>query len=88
MLKLNRRSARVRTVGEDGDVTFHCGVTFLAAPGHMATLRLKRRWTWRGDAHPSGERDALRFGLESPGIDPLPLALWLDVNEGRSWGCQ
>lgn len=76
VLKVNQDSARVRILGEEGQVTFRSGDVRSVdpvAPGHLVTLAVGRRWTWRGDAYASG-------GIENPRIDigklelvPLPL---------------
>src|SRR5437899_7047649 len=55
VLKVNRRSARVRIMTEEGQVTFRSGDAWDIVPGHVVTLVIERRWTWRGDAYASGK---------------------------------
>lgn len=59
ILKVNRESARVRVPGEAGQITFRSPDVWEAVPGHLATLLIERRWTWRGDAYASGEIEDL-----------------------------
>lgn len=73
VLKVNDRSARVRIVGETGEVTFKSGDAFELVPGHVATLVLTKRWTWRGDAYASGEVEQSRLEVAALGLEPLPL---------------
>jgi hypothetical protein len=70
---VNERSARVRVLGEDGQVTFRSTDAWNVVPGHVATLVVERRWTWRGDAYASGRIENPRLDVEKLGLDPLPL---------------
>ena len=45
--KVDRRSARVRILGENGQVTFRSGDVWDVVPGHLVTLAIDRRWTGR-----------------------------------------
>jgi hypothetical protein len=75
ILKVNRDSARVRIPGEAGQITFRSSDVWEAVPGHLATLIIERRWTWRGDSYASGQIEDLRIDVTRLGLVPLPLAL-------------
>src|SRR5512133_1652402 len=55
VLKVNENSARVQVVGENAQVTFRSSDVVEVVPGHLVTLVVKKRWTWRGDAYASGD---------------------------------
>ena len=76
VLKINQQSARVRMLGEKGAVTFRSGNLWGVAPvvpGHLVTLVVDRRWTWRGDAYASGRIENPRIDVAKLGLEPLPL---------------
>lgn len=73
VLKVDRQSARVRILGEDGQVTFRSGDVWDVVPGHLVTLATERRWTWRGDAYASGRMEDPRIEVAKLGPEPLPL---------------
>jgi len=73
VLKLNQKSARVRFVGEEGEVTFRSTDTWKLAPGHVAELKLNKRWTHRGHAYASGKVSSVRIDIPALGLEPLPL---------------
>jgi tetratricopeptide (TPR) repeat protein len=73
VLKVNRRSARVRVLGEDAQLTFRSPDVWNVVPGHLVTLVVGRRWTWRGDAYASGRIENRRIDVEKIGLEPLPL---------------
>jgi tetratricopeptide (TPR) repeat protein len=76
VLKVNQQSARVRILGEEGHVTFRSGDVWGVAPvvpGHLVTLVIARRWTWRGDAYASGKIENPR--IDVAGLKLAPLAL-------------
>lgn len=76
VLKVNQQSARVRIFGEEGQVTFRSGDVWglvPVVPGHVVTLVVERRWTWRGDAYASGKIEKPRIDVAKLGVEPLPL---------------
>jgi hypothetical protein len=73
VLKVNLQSARVRILGEDGEVTFRASGVCRLVPGHLATLTMKRRWTHRGYAYASGSVKDARIDIPRLGLVPLPL---------------
>ena len=73
VLKVNQRSARVRILGEEGEVTFRSGDVWDVVPGHLVTLVIGRRWTFRGDAYASGKLENARIDVAKLGLEPLPL---------------
>ncbi len=76
VLKVNQQSARVRILGDDGQVTFRSGDLWgvvPVVPGHLVTLVIERRWTWRGDAYASGRIENPRIDVAKLGLEPLPL---------------
>ncbi len=73
VLKVNRQSARVRILGEDGELTFRSGDVAEVVPGHLVTLVVERRWTWLGGAYANGQMENPRIAVEQLGLAPLPL---------------
>ncbi len=73
VLKLNRRSARLRILHEQGEVTFRSGDVWGIAPGHLVTLVVERRWIWHGDAYASGRIENPRIDMSKLDVEPLPL---------------
>lgn len=73
VLKVNQQSARVRILGEEGQVTFRSGDIWNVVPGHVVTLVIQRRWTWSGDAYASGKIENPRIDVAKLGLEPLPL---------------
>ena len=73
VLKVNQQSARVRLLGEDEQVTLRSRDVWDLVPGHLATLVLEKRWTWRGDPYASGSVEAKRLDLAALGLEPLAL---------------
>ena len=73
VLKVNQQSARVRILGEEGQVTFRAGDVWGVVPGHLVTLVIERRWAWRGDAYASGRIANPRIDVPKIGLEPLHL---------------
>lgn len=73
VLKVNQQSARVRVLGEDGQVTFRSRDVWDVVPGQIATLVIERRWTWRDDAYASGRVENPRIEVHRLSLVPLPL---------------
>ncbi len=73
VLKVNQQSARVQILAEDGQVTFRSSGVSEIVPGHIVTLVIKRRWTWRGDAYASGKIKDVHIDAVKLGLEPLPL---------------
>ncbi len=73
VLKVNRQSARVRILGEDSEMTFRSRDVWDMAPGHVVTLVIERRWTWRGNAYGSGKTEHAHIDVAKLGLEPLPL---------------
>lgn len=73
VLKVNQRSARVRILGEPSHVTFRSGDVWDVISGHVVTLVIDRRWTWREDAYASGKIENARIDVTKMGLVPLPL---------------
>jgi hypothetical protein len=76
VLKVNQRSARVRLIGEDREVTFRSGDTWKLVPGHVAELRIKRRWHYRDHDYASGAATSARIDIPALGLAPLPVEDW------------
>ena len=74
VLKVNKRSVRVRILGELGQVTFRSVDASDVVPGQIVTLTIERRWPWRGDAYASGSIADAHIDVAKLGLDPLPLA--------------
>jgi hypothetical protein len=73
VLKVNRQSARVRPLGEAAQATFRSADVWELVPGHLVTLVVDKRWTWRGDAYASGSVESVRLDVAKLGLVPLPL---------------
>ena len=76
VLKVNRQSARVRVLGVQDQLTFRSGDIWgmvPVVPGHVVTLVVERRWSWRGDAYASGRIENPRIDVGKLGLVPLPL---------------
>jgi len=71
VLKINRTSARLRILADKQEVTLRSGDIWKIVPGHLVTLLIDRRWTWRGDA--SGRLENPRIDIAKLGLEPLPL---------------
>jgi hypothetical protein len=61
VLKVNQQSARIRLLGEDGQLTFRSRDVWKAVPGHLVTLVIEKRWTRRDDAYASGRLENIRI---------------------------
>jgi hypothetical protein len=73
VLKINRQSARVRVSGESGELTFRSRDVWDIVPGHLVTLVIEKRWTWKGDDYASGRIENPRIDIDKLGLPPLPL---------------
>jgi len=72
VLAVNKRSARMRIVGE-GEVTCRSSAVCEVVPGHLVTLVIKKRWTWPGGAYVSAAIENVRMDVAKLGLAPLPL---------------
>jgi len=73
VLKVGQQSARVRIPGEEGQVTFRTRDAWRVVPGHLASLIIEKRWTWRENACASGRIESARIDVARLGLEPLPL---------------
>ena len=73
VLKVNKRSVRVRILGELGQVTFRSVDATDLVPGQIVTLTIARRWPWRGDAYANGSIADAHIDVAKLGLEPLPL---------------
>ena len=73
ILKVNDKSARIRLLAEDEVVTFRCRDAWRLAPGQVATLDIRKRWTWRGSAYASGVIEDVWIDVAALGLEPLTL---------------
>jgi len=85
VLKVNDHSARVRVLGEEGQITFRSADAWNVVPGHVVTLTIERRWTWHGDEYASGRIERPRIDVAKLALEPLPLdgGDSRDLREGR-----
>lgn len=74
VIKVNRVSARVRSLGEDEQVTLRATDVAGMVPGQIATLRLTRRWSYRDHAYAAGVVEDARTDVAKLGLEPLPLS--------------
>lgn len=75
VLKVSERSARVRVLGQTDELTVRAPELACVAPAQIATLRLTKRWTWRGDAYASGQLIDVKTDIARLGLTPLPLEI-------------
>lgn len=75
VLKCGDVSMRVRIQGEEGSVTLRTSSydAWRVAPGQLVEVKLKKRWTWRGDAYASGSIQRAWTDIPALGLEPLPL---------------
>ena len=73
VLKVGTASARIRVLGEDGQITLRSRDVWKIAPGHIITARIEKRWTFGGDAYASGRIEDARIDVARLGLVPLPL---------------
>ena len=73
VLKVNQQSARVRVLGEVGQITFRSRDIGEIAPGHLVTLAIEKRWTFKGDDYASGRIQNPRIAVDKLALEPLPL---------------
>lgn len=73
VLKVNQQSVRGRIPSEDVQVTFRSSDASRVVPGHVVTLVVDRRWSWRSDAYASGAIENPRIDVAKLGLAPLPL---------------
>lgn len=84
VLKMNDRSLRVRILDESEQITFRTSDVWAAVPGQIATLTIKRRWKWRGDAYASGDIEGAHIDATKLGLIPLPLHGG-ELDNPRTW---
>ncbi len=73
VLRVNQQSVRVWIPAENIQVTLRSSDTWKVVPGHLVTLLLEKRWTWKGDAYATGAIDSPRIDVAKLGLTPLPL---------------
>jgi tetratricopeptide (TPR) repeat protein len=73
VLKVNQQSARVRVLGEVGQITFRSRDIGEIVPGHLVTLAIEKRWTFKGDDYASGRIENPRIAVDKLALEPLPL---------------
>lgn len=73
VLKVSRQSARVRVLGEPGELTFRSPDILRVVPGHLVTLTIERRWSWYEDAYANGRIEDVRVDVTKIGLVPLTL---------------
>lgn len=73
ILKLNRRSARVRRLVDGEEITYRSSGFWKLVPGQIVTLQPERRWTYGGHAYASGSVASPRIDIAALGLKPLRL---------------
>jgi tetratricopeptide (TPR) repeat protein len=73
VLKVGTSTARIRILGETDQVTLRSRDVWSLAPGHVVTIRIEKRWTYRGDAYASGKIERAQIDVARLGLEPLPL---------------
>jgi tetratricopeptide (TPR) repeat protein len=84
VLKVNHRSVRVRIPSEDVSATLRTSNASEVVPGHVVTLAVKKRWSWRGHYYASGAIEDPRINVAALGLTPLPLRAFETASDLRS----
>ncbi len=75
VLKVGHNStARIRVLGEHGHITLRSGDAWHVAPGQIITVKIEKRWTFRGDEYASGKIESATLDVARLGLDSLPLS--------------
>jgi tetratricopeptide (TPR) repeat protein len=75
VLKVGHNStARIRVLGEQDHITLRSGDVWRVAPGQIITVKIEKRWTFRGDAYASGKIESAIIDIARLGLEPLPLS--------------
>ena len=75
VLKVGTMStSRIRILDEDEQITLRSRGVFALAPGQIITLRIEKRWKYRGNEYASGKIERARVDVGKLGIEPLPLS--------------
>jgi tetratricopeptide (TPR) repeat protein len=72
VLRRNARSARVRDLATGESFTLRSSLPWLV-PGHVANVKLTRRWSFRGHPYAAGTFGALRIDARALRLEPLAL---------------
>lgn len=67
-------TARIRVLGEQEQITLRSRDVWRVAPGQIITVRIDKRWTFRGDAYASGKIESAIIDIARLGLAPLPLS--------------
>ena len=73
VLKVGTATARIRILEETTQITLRSRAASSLAPGHVATVRIEKRWKFRDDDYASGEIEDARIDVAKLGLEPLPL---------------
>lgn len=73
VLKIDKRSGRVRLLPDGDEVTFRSRDLWRCVPGQVLTISVERRWTYRGFVHASGDVLDARIDIAALALDPLPI---------------
>jgi tetratricopeptide (TPR) repeat protein len=84
VLRVNDRSARVRLLSDDTQLTFRSSDASDVVPGQVVTLVVEKRWDWRGNACASGEMLDPRIDVTKLGLEPLPMQILDESSDLRS----
>jgi hypothetical protein len=73
VLKVNDRSARVRAIGSDEQITLRAGFIRELVPGMVAQATFRKRWTHRGFQYATGDLRDARIDIPALGLEPIPV---------------
>lgn len=74
VLKVGHNStARIRVLGAQEQITLRSRDVWRVAPGQIITVKIEKRWTFRGDAYASGKIESAIIDIARLGLEPLPL---------------
>ncbi|MEM1034494.1 MAG: hypothetical protein AAF928_02235 [Myxococcota bacterium] len=74
VLKVGDNAARIRPLGSERELTFRGDIDKLV-PGHIVTLKVRKRWSHRAYGYVSGDIEGVRIDIPALGLPPLGLEL-------------
>ena len=87
VLSIKQRAARCRLLDSSGVVTLRASGLWEVVPGHVLTVRPRKRWIYGSHAYLSGEVESARLDVPALGLEPLRLeSLGLWDPEEEYWG--
>jgi tetratricopeptide (TPR) repeat protein len=73
VLKVGSSMVRIRILGEEASITLRASGVAELVPGQIVTVKIEKRWSFRGDPYASGQIERARIDIAALGLVPLPL---------------